>query len=125
MAGKAGQVSEKPAAMPERYAPDFLSRMDGRCKVARVLRDRLHALTQDLGGTDAMSYQQRSLCMRAIHLEARIEGWENQLAQGKPVDTGPYVQAVNALQGLYKGLGLSRQAKRVPALHEYLDGAQP
>lgn len=30
MSGKPGQVSKKPAALPERYSPGFLARMDGR-----------------------------------------------------------------------------------------------
>ena len=119
MAGKLGQKSTLLTEVPESYQEDFLAGMDRRSRVARVLRQRLVELQTDLGGADSISYARRSLCKRAVHIEAVIEAKEEALARGDEVDLGPYVQAVNSLIGLYKTLGLERCARDV-SLGEYL-----
>lgn len=119
MAGKPGQYSEKATELPERYAPDFMDGLDGRTAVARELRQRLAALTADLGGDEALSYQQRALCRRVIWLEARIESMEAAAARGQVTSLTEYVVAVNALSGLLSKLGFSRRAKDV-SLKSYI-----
>jgi len=106
--------------IPTSYSEDWLERLDGRTNIARAVRERLGALEADLGGRDAMSYQQRSLAKRAIWTEAVIEQREAALARGEDVDLGQMIQANNGLIGLFKTLGLERKAKDAPSLTDYL-----
>jgi hypothetical protein len=94
--------------------------MDGRSEVARTLRDRLQALSADLGGWSSLSYQEQSLCKRLIHLERNVELKELRLAQGNRVDENLYYCGLNALSGLWSKLGLKRRVK-ILALKDYLE----
>jgi hypothetical protein len=114
-------VSDLPHKVPEKYDENFLAAMDGRAKVTKELRERLTTLQNDLGGEDALSYQRRSLCKRAIWLEAIVEGKEVKIAKGNIEELSAYVQAVNSLIGLYRALGLDRVARDVPHLRDYID----
>lgn len=111
-----GKTSEIPAT----FSSDWIDHLDGRTKLARVVRQRLSSLHSDLGGRDALSYQQRSLCRRAVWLEALIERREVALANGREIDEGAHTQSINALMGVWKALGLQRKAREVPDLHDYL-----
>jgi hypothetical protein len=106
--------------IPSEFTPRFLEHLDGRTVTARILRERLDNLQNDLGGEAHLSYQQRSLCRRAIWLETVIETSEAQAATGEAVDIGKQVQALNSLIGLYRALGLERKARDVPDLQAYL-----
>lgn len=112
--------SGRSAEIPERYSEDFVAKLDGRTQIARIIRDRLEELQTDLGGRDALSYQQRSLTKRAIWLEAVIEQQEIALSKGEVIDQGKLTQAVNSLIGLLKTLGLDRKARDVPDLQTWI-----
>ena len=120
MAGKRGMKSEKETDVPARHTPGFLEDMDGRTEVSRTLRQRLAALVSDLGGLDALSYQERSLCKRVIHLERLIEKRELSLAHNGIIDESGYFVAINVLNGLFTKLGLKRRAKTL-SLKDYLN----
>lgn len=105
---------------PERYSPDWLQSLDGRTEVAKVLRQRQQELSDDLGGLTHLSYQQRALVDRALFLEFHLQQEEMKLAQGQEFDSGRWVQSCNALLGVFKTLGLTRQAKTLPALQSYV-----
>jgi hypothetical protein len=66
-----------------------------------------------------LSYQERSLCKRAIHLERLIEKRELTLALDGAVDEASYFNAVNVLSGLYSKLGMKRRSKQI-SLRDYL-----
>ncbi|APX94508.1 hypothetical protein BWR19_17085 [Halomonas sp. 1513] len=106
--------------LPDDYSADWIQRLDGRTRLAQAVRQRYTDLTTDLGGHEAMSYQRRSLAKRALWQEAVIEQMEAALARGEDVDLGRMTQSVNALQGLYKTLGLDRVARDVPTLSAYI-----
>lgn len=106
--------------IPHRYSHDWLEKLDGRTTLARAVNERYETLAADLGGIDALSYQKRSICKRAIWMEAIIEQQEAALARGEEVDQGKLTQAVNTLSGLWKTLGLERAARDVPDLATYL-----
>ena len=110
----------KQSEIPNKYSADWLEKLDGRTTLARAVNERYESLATDLGGIDALSYQKRSLCKRAIWMEAIIEQQEAALARGQEVDQGKLTQAVNTLSGLWKTLGLERHAKDVPSLSDYL-----
>lgn len=106
--------------VPDRFSSGWLDALDTRTALARHMRDRYAALTDDLGGMDALSYAQRSLCERALWLEYWLASQERELAKGEPFDVGRWTQAANSLQGIYSKLGLERKARDVPDLHDYL-----
>jgi hypothetical protein len=106
--------------IPQKYVPGWLDQLDGRLSVAKDVRSRFEALTVDLGGLDTLSYQQRSLCERAVWLEFHLAAQERELAAGKEFNVGVWVQASNALLGLYRHLGLARVARKTEGLHEYM-----
>jgi len=122
MSGKPGQQGTKATEVPARYDEDFLDAMDGRFEVARTLRHRLGQLTADLGGLAGLSYQERSLCRRIVHLERHVEKKELSLAHGGTLDENSYFAAINGLSGLFSKIGLKRRAKQLPTLGEYLSG---
>lgn len=108
--------------LPKQYSSDWLEKLDGRTTLARTVRSRYDALAADLGGHDALSYQRRSLCKRAVWMEAVIEQQEAALSRGEDVDLGRLTQSINSLMGVLKTLGLDRVARDVPDLATYLAG---
>jgi hypothetical protein len=110
--------STKPSSVPAKYKPGFIRRLDKRTRVARVMEGMLSQLQDALGGD--LSYQERSLCERIVHLEALIRTDEAKLREGKDVDQGSYRQNINALVGLYRTVGTKRRAKPVKGLAELM-----
>ena len=113
MSGKPGQQTTKAIEVGSRYDENFVSELDGRYRTAKTLRQRLRELTNDLGGLPGLSYQERSLCKRAIHLERVVEKFESTLAHGGSVEFNHYFGLVNTLSGLWSKLGMKRRAKVV------------
>lgn len=120
MSGKPGQKSTLSTEVATRYDEDFLESMDGRVRVARTLRDRLRALTNDLGGLANLSYQEQCLCRRAVHLERLIEKRELTLAHGGKVDENCYYSAITTLSSLFSKVGYKRRPKVVGTLAQLL-----
>ena len=110
----------KQQATPSKYTEGWLEALDGRTSISKAVTQRYEALAADLGGVEQLSYQRRSLCKRAIWLEAVIEQQEAALARGEEVDQGKLTQAVNSLMGVLKTLGLDRAARDVPDLADFL-----
>jgi hypothetical protein len=111
-------------AIPDRYAPGYLDKLDGRTAIAAAMRDRWNDLTTDLGGADRLSYAQRSLIERALWLEHWLHHQEKALAEGRvdDFDAGRWTQATNSLLGLYRTLGLERRTRDVTDLQSYIGG---
>ena len=102
-----------------------MSELDGRVRVARSLRERLGALVSDLGGPAGLSYQELSLCKRAIHIERLIEKDELSMAHGGVVDRFATIAAINTLTSLFSKIGLKRRARKIQSLEEYLKQPEP
>jgi len=115
-----GRKNGKYRDVPDRFATGWLDALDTRTQLARHMRSRFAALTDDLGGMDGLSYAQRSLCERALWLEYWLASQERELATGQPFDVGKWVQAANSLQGIYSKLGLQRVARDVPDLQTWI-----
>ena len=120
MAGKPGTKGLKPTEVGPVYQEDFLNGMDGRGQVVKTLRQRLGALVSDLGGGAGLSYMERSLSKRLVHLERLIERKEAQLARNKDISEPDYLNSINAFSGLCSKLGLKRRAKPVMSVEEYM-----
>lgn len=112
----------KQGEIPTKFSEGWIDSLDRRTSIAKAVNERMTMLTSDLGGMDMLSYQQRSLCKRAIWLEALIEQQEADLAKGKEVDQGRLTQAINTFMGLLKTLGLERKSKDV-TLSDLINGA--
>lgn len=106
--------------VPDKYARGWLDGLDYRTALARQMRDRYKSLTDDMGGVDALSYAQRSLCERALWLEYWLSQQEKELAEGGELDVARWTQGCNSLQGILYKLGLERKARDVPSLQEFM-----
>ena len=108
------------AAIPAKYSPDFMERLDKRTVIGRAVLARFHAVVTDLGGEDNLTTIRRSLVRRFTWFEVALEGMECRMASGEEIDIGAWTQLTNSWLGLAKTLGLERRAKRGPSLHEYM-----
>jgi len=109
--------------IPDRYREQWLADLDGRTAFARDLRQREASVIADLGGEGAVSYIEKSLVRRGLFLETLVRRTEARIASGETLEDdelGRFVQAGNALLGVWKSLGLKRRARDVPSLHDYL-----
>jgi len=122
MGGKNSGTGTKPTDISKRFRADFLENMDGRVAAVKTLQERLSALVADLGGFESLSYQEKTLCKRVVHLERLLEKQESMLVHGGTIDVHAYLAAVNGLAGLLSKLGLKRRAKPV-SLDVYLQHA--
>jgi len=103
----------KNTTLVQHYVPDYAEKMDGRSKLAKAIRERLAGLINDLGGREALSHQQFSLCRRAVWLETLLEHEESRIAQGNGIEIGDHTKLVNSLLAVYRALGLKRQARDI------------
>ena len=111
---------DKSKAIPEQFQTGWLTALDGRLSLARELRERYQALTDDLGGADQLSYAQRSLSERALWLEYWLATQERELAAGAEFDVARWTQAANSLQGIFAKLGLHRVARDAMTLQQFI-----
>jgi hypothetical protein len=119
MAEKQKRPATKPNEVPARYHTGFLEAMDGRVEAVRTLRQRLSQLMTDLGGERDLSYQEKSLCRRIVHLERLIERREMSMAHGGTVDESVHLASINSLCALFGKIGMKRRAKTIQ-LSDYL-----
>ena len=106
-------MQTKAKTVPQQFSPNWMQSLDGRTAIAQELRGRYAAVCTDLGGEDNLSYMQRSLVTRALWLEFHLQQQEELLATGEGFDSGKWVQAANALQGIWAKLGLERKGKEI------------
>ena len=104
----------------KKFTTGWLLELDGRTAICQEMRERYIEFTDDLGGRKNLSYAKRSLVERALWLEYWLTTQELALAKGEEFDVARWTQAANGLQGILSKLGLERQTKQVPSLHEYI-----
>lgn len=105
-------------ALPAKFRPDFLDRLNRNYTLARVVLARREALRAHVGGNPG--YVLESLISRTLWHELLVEQCEQQAANGDPVDIGRYTQLTFSLKGLYKDLGIRATAKTAN-VREYLN----
>lgn len=118
MGGKNSGKGTKPTDISKRFAPDF-TKLDRRFTPVKALYEEFNALTTDLGGAAALSFQETTLCKRVVHLEALITKMETVLVKGGAIDVHVYLAAINTLASLLSKLGLRRRVKNI-TLSEYI-----
>jgi hypothetical protein len=94
--------------------------MDQRSSLARQLHSRLLGISDDQGGSEAMSVIARSLAERYVHAEALAVAIEARAAAGEQFDTPQYLAILDRLARLGQALGLERKARPVQSLAEYI-----
>jgi hypothetical protein len=104
----------------KKFNAGWLLELDGRTAICQEMRERYIEFTDDLGGRKNLSYAKRSLVERVLWLEYWLTTQELALAKGEEFDVARWTQAANSLQGILSKLGLERQVKQVPSLHEYI-----
>jgi hypothetical protein len=115
----------KSSTLPTEFQPGFLSKLDGRTEISRLLNGNYQAIVADLGGEAEQSHIKLALVERFTFLEAVLCGIESQIALARTVKgkagqaaavkleselIGKWIQAVNSLTGLAKTLGIERRA---------------
>ena len=109
----------KETLLPAKFSPRFWTDCDSRLAVVRNIRSRYHLLREACGGDE--SPQRDLLVQRIAFLAILIETSEVTAAEGGYIDTGVYVQSLNAFTGLLKTVGLDRRIKNVSDLKSYLE----
>jgi hypothetical protein len=97
-------------SIPEKYAPNFMERLDMRTVLGTAVLDRYQANVSDLGGTENLSTVKHSHARRFTWFEIMIEGMECRAAAGEGVDIGAWTP------------GLERRQKPIRRLHEVMNG---
>jgi len=111
------KTKPKTTVVPIRYERGFLNRLDGRTEVAKALHANFETIASDLGGKAELSHVKSSLVERFVFLEATLNGIESVMAVKPDSDSmGQWIQAVNALTGLAKTLGIDRKYSNAPWL---------
>lgn len=111
------------AAIPAKYEPDFMERLDRRTVLGRAVADRFQAVIADLGGEDNLTTVKRSLCRRFTWFEVMLEGMECRMAAGEQIDIGAWTQLTNSWLGIARMLGLERKPKPIRRLREVMGSA--
>ena len=114
------KTTTKQSAPPVKFANGWLDQLDGRTGISQVMRERYAELSNDLGGVENLSYQQRSLVERTLWLEYWLARQEQAMANGGDFDIGKWTQGFNSLQGVYAKLGLKRIQREPLNISDYL-----
>ena len=86
---------------------------DGGSPWARRQRDLIALHVADLGGEEALSENQLSLCRRAATIETELEMLEGKLSMGQDADLDLYNRLSGNLRRICESLGLKRISKVV------------
>ncbi|MEZ6119026.1 MAG: hypothetical protein R3C28_20995 [Pirellulaceae bacterium] len=105
--------------VPSKFKAGFLKEMDGRCDLAKTLRQNYEAIIADVGGIHEVSHVKNALVERFVWLESILQTLEHEMATGQ-IDRaealGRWIAAVNSMSALAKTLGLDRRATSKPWL---------
>lgn len=112
-----------PTHLPARYRRGVLWSLDKRSEIAREVTTDLVELSQDVGGWDALSTQQRIICERIVFMRRRALEFESAVMTGRelPFEHGSYSNICNVLAGYLKALGLERKARNARTLREIMN----
>jgi hypothetical protein len=98
-----------------------LDELDGRTSAARLVRELIASIENDLGGAEALTEGQRQLVQRAAVLGAMIEDSETRWIGGAEFDAAAYLAQINAQRRVLATIGLERRTRDVtPSLAHYI-----
>ena len=102
---------------------DILPGVDQRRPEARRYRDITAQIVADQGGADRLSEARLQLIRRYAGKCVLAEKIEARIVSGEAVDVGEYAQLTSTLTRVASRIGIGRQAKVVPNLHDYIEGS--
>jgi hypothetical protein len=107
---------------PQKAKKPLLTRdvLDGRTQAAKYFDDLTNAIENDLGGHDQLSAIEQTLVQGYVGACVTLQHLNVQLALGQKIDLGEHAQCCSAMVRIASRLGLSRRAKPVQGLYEYL-----
>lgn len=117
MSGRKGQRSEKPADVPDVFAPGFLLGMDARKSLPRAVSQTITELADAIGGDP--SPQMRLLIEHGVWTHMRLRQLQAQFLASGEFNYREHSALTNALVGCLRSIGLTRVARKVDA-SEYL-----
>ena len=94
--------------------------IDGRSAAARRFRDLTRAYLADAGGADLCSEVKIGLCRRLAATTVLAEIMESRAINGDEISLTEYCTLASTAVRISQRLGLSRRAKTVPSIDEYL-----
>lgn len=115
---KPGKRGKREVELPLTFTPTTFAQSDQRFYHVRERKVRIAALRKDATTTPPNLEQ---LLARTAHLELVVETQEVAFHTGQPYDAGVYVQNLNALNRLYRELGLKQQDDEPTNLDDYLE----
>jgi hypothetical protein len=106
----------------KRVRPQLLTRaeLDGRTNAAKLFDRLVVDIENDLGGRSALSTIELALIEGFVGAAVTLHHLNTKLALGQDIDLNQHAQAVSAMVRVATRLGISRRAKEVPSLAEYL-----
>lgn len=103
-----------------------LAHWDGRTAAAKLVRELIASITDDLGGDGQLTEGARQLVQRAGVLGAYIEDAEARWIAGEPFEPNEYLAAINVQRRVLATLGLERRARDItPSLATYIAAKAP
>ena len=109
--GRARQPLSRVSAKAAQGVTSWLDNVDRRGLVARRFRDLAHEVTQDLGGPDQLSENQRQIIRRIASMSVWCESEEAKMANGAEIDIDKFQCTSNSLRRLCETIGLRRVVK--------------
>jgi hypothetical protein len=127
-------VRRRRAPRPRRYHYDHIKpdgklrllareRLDGRTRVRRQFDAIASGIAKDLGGEAALSTVQKHLVEAFAGCAVTLNDINARAMLGQPIDIMAYSTAVSTLVRVAAKLGVTRQARDVTSITEYLDQA--
>lgn len=118
MGGKNSGTSRKRTTLPNRYRPNWLTKLDQRSALARGLHDHIVGIADDLGGIESLSVIQRDLTQRYVHACALATEIEGKAREGQPFDTGQLLAIYDRITRLAQAIGIQRRQRPVRDLRK-------
>ena len=94
--------------------------LDGRTNAAKLFDKLVVDIENDLGGRDRLSTIERALIEGFAGATLTLHDLNTRLALGQEIDLNQHAQAVSAMVRVASRLGISRRAKDVTSLDQYL-----
>ena len=118
-AGTVGLITA-PARNKRSDRVKFLPRVDGRTLMARRWQELATNLIIDQGGEDHCSSAKLILVKRLAAVGAMLEEFEARYISGDAIDIDKYISLSQLAARLANSIGLSRKARTVPELSDYI-----
>lgn len=117
MSGKRGMKSTKPTALPKRYRPGVIRRLDNRSAASRELRADYDAIVAaHRGDAENVTPLEAMLIESLVFANAWRRRVEESAVKSTTLDVARYVALVDRVHGIAKTIGLKRALKDVPSL---------